>query len=980
MGARPPLVFTIALLLSASSLRAQTDPIPADVRAERILAKTGSGREGDVVCDSLDGSAQALIDLATKLRPESLERATVAFRLAERAARCAGSKAVLAAALVQLSEVLLDRAAVGEALAAAIESREIYQHLDDSSGLATAWNAVGYARYWKDDVDGALADFQRSLELAVSSGNRLAQGRVVHNMGHVLRYRGEYVSALDSYTQALHIFEEIGERRRAASALRYIAVIDRYRGEYADSLDQGLRSLQIGRAIGDQQAIGAALDTMGETYRLMGAYDLALQSFEQALQTRMAVGAELAVMETAHNLGLAHFARGDYELAIDAFKRALHLKRELRVVDESLDAEALRNIGAAAWRLGQHDRAVANFRESLSIARRAGLRPQEAELLSDLGQVALEDGRLAQSAHVLNGSLAIREGLGDRAGVSATLAWLARARLAEHRSSEALDLARRALDYATTHDVPDLLWPAQTAAGTAYLQLGQPDAAKAMFGNAIQSIERLTAGLSGVESFRGRFFENKLSPYHELIGLLLEQHAFGEALEVAERSKARVLTRLLRATRDDYTHLVSADERHEQTRLRDRLRGADREIDREQQKPSKDADRVAALEASRRAAREAIAAFDITLLARHPQLAIVRGEVPVLRVSDARSVLSNPATAILEYVVADRHLFAFLVTTAGGRVMIDARTIDVDSGELTRALERFRVKVSSRDFSVTEDARRFYSTLLGPFGERLGKVSRIIVVPDGPLWNVPFQALLGPDGYVIEAAAVSYAPSITALREIMRLPKPSGPRTLFAMGKSQFESRTGLEPLPDAAGQVRVIRDLYGAARSAAFVDAEATESRFKADAPGYSVLHLATHGVLDEASPLYSHLVLSRSPDGEEDGRLEAWEIMRMKLDADLVVLAACETGRGRIAPGEGMIGMMWALFAAGARSMVVSQFRVESRSATSLLVAFHTRVAGGGDSKAAQLRAAALTLLHNPKYGHPYYWSGFILVGDSD
>jgi CHAT domain-containing protein len=154
----------------------------------------------------------------------------------------------------------------------------------------------------------------------------------------------------------------------------------------------------------------------------------------------------------------------------------------------------------------------------------------------------------------------------------------------------------------------------------------------------------------------------------------------------------------------------------------------------------------------------------------------------------------------------------------------------------------------------------------------------------------------------------------------------------------------------------------------------------FGNDASGYTVLHLATHGVLDEASPLYSHLVLSRSPDGEEGGRLEAWEIMRMKLDADLVVLAACETGRGRIAPGEGMIGMMWALFAAGARSMVVSQFRVESRSATSLLVAFHTRVAGGGDSKAAQLRAAALTLLHNPKYGHPYYWSGFILVGDSD
>jgi len=138
---------------------------------------------------------------------------------------------------------------------------------------------------------------------------------------------------------------------------------------------------------------------------------------------------------------------------------------------------------------------------------------------------------------------------------------------------------------------------------------------------------------------------------------------------------------------------------------------------------------------------------------------------------------------------------------------------------------------------------------------------------------------------------------------------------------------------------------------------------------------------VLDEASPLYSHLVLSPAGDNPgDDGRLEAWEIMRMKLTAELVVLAACDTGRGRIAPGEGVIGMMWALFAAGARSMVVSQFRVESKSATKLLVDFHRRLAAEGGSKTAELRAAAVELLHTARYAHPYYWAGFILVGDPD
>ena len=104
------------------------------------------------------------------------------------------------------------------------------------------------------------------------------------------------------------------------------------------------------------------------------------------------------------------------------------------------------------------------------------------------------------------------------------------------------------------------------------------------------------------------------------------------------------------------------------------------------------------------------------------------------------------------------------------------------------------------------------------------------------------------------------------------------------------------------------------------------------------------------------------------------------MKLTADLVVLAACDTGRGRIAPGEGVIGTMWALFSAGARSMVVSQFRVESKSATKLLVDFHRRLAAEGGSKTAELRAAAMELLRTPRYAHPYYWAGFILVGDPD
>ena len=143
-------------------------------------------------------------------------------------------------------------------------------------------------------------------------------------------------------------------------------------------------------------------------------------------------------------------------------------------------------------------------------------------------------------------------------------------------------------------------------------------------------------------------------------------------------------------------------------------------------------------------------------------------------------------------------------------------------------------------------------------------------------------------------------------------------------------------------------------------------------------MLHLATHGILNDASPMYSHLVLSaEGGSGEEDGLLEAWEVIDLDLEADLAVLSACETGRGRVGAGEGMIGLSWAFFVAGCPTTVVSQWQVESASTTELMLAFHRNLMKG-ESKAQALRSAALKLLGDRRYRHPFYWAGFVVIGE--
>jgi CHAT domain-containing protein len=193
-----------------------------------------------------------------------------------------------------------------------------------------------------------------------------------------------------------------------------------------------------------------------------------------------------------------------------------------------------------------------------------------------------------------------------------------------------------------------------------------------------------------------------------------------------------------------------------------------------------------------------------------------------------------------------------------------------------------------------------------------------------------------------------------------------------------------LHPLPEAEAEVAAVVAAVRTQMKRVLVGREAEEKTFKTLAPQYATIHLATHGLLDNRDPLNSYLLLTKTEgDLENDGSLQAREIMNMHLDADLAVLSACETGNGRISPGEGVIGMSWAFFVAGARSVVVSQWRVNSASTSQLMKNFYQALAKQdnlkGLNKSQALREASLRLQKDRRFRHPFYWSGFVLVSSN-
>jgi CHAT domain-containing protein len=524
-------------------------------------------------------------------------------------------------------------------------------------------------------------------------------------------------------------------------------------------------------------------------------------------------------------------------------------------------------------------------------------------------------------------------------------------------------------------ELPDVQWRALTLVGRLQLARSRPADAREAFDAAIAVIEGMRAQNSGREETRSRFFADRLAPYQERIALALAASNTAEALSFAERSKARALLDVIRGDSLPVTKAMTGEERRRELELRTSLSSANSELGLASQGASPDGARVAGLRRARDAKRLDYEEFQARLYAAHPQLRASRAASPVISTAEAQRLLSRPEAAIVEFVAGLDRTFAFVVTASGLR----AFTLPTTTPELGRYVRRFREQLANRDLRAMDSARALYELVIAPLHDALEGTTELVIVPDGVLWELPFQALQSKARrYLIEDAAVSYAPSMTVLREMMRLRSDSAaPRTLLAFGNPAAGDDRAL---PETEHEVRRLAEVYGAS-SRVHTGADAREDSWKSEAPDYRVVHIAAHGVVDNASPLYSHLLLARPPrGGTEDGLLEAWEIMNVPLKADLVVLSACETARGQIAAGEGILGLMWGVFVAGSPATLVSQWRVESASSTALMVAFHQNwnAGRGGTSKTDALRAAAVAMLRTPEFSHPFYWAGFILAGD--
>ncbi len=775
------------------------------------------------------------------------------------------------------------------------------------------------------------------------------------DLGDVYRAQGSASEALRCYEESRRRAADASDRWDEAWALRSISNLYRDLGDYFRALDFGLQSVRIFREISFHHVAGAGTGYVGVTYEALGDYSSARSSFVESYQSALRY----------HDIGEQERVLGDLgdlSLRTGNAKEALrYLEQALALSDRNLykpfKARILLSLGSAYSQLGRHASALESSTAGRALAQEIGNRPLEAEALAAAGECHLRAGDVARA----EGSFS--RGLELAGQIGLTPAALA---------------ARRGL--------------AETAR-----RRGDLHGALARLRAAMEALEAMRSRLPAPD-LRAGFLQENWRVYEDAVHVLSLLHEREpreghdrEAFQVAERGRARSLLDTLAESKARITKGLTAEQRARQTALQAALSKASTALLKEGSAANRRALEVA---------EKALSDWVLELRRSSPAYLELQYPEPY-DAARAQREAARRGAAILAYALGERRSQAWLVTANGFEmVSLPARAVIEKEVRQFRDLVARRPKDAAGLQAWRANAERLYGMLIEPVRGRLRSGQALIVVPDGILHYLPFETLLEPGPqrrFLIEDHDLTYAPSASSLGS---LPSGAGanPRELLAFGDPEFSpgqarptevarlvrgvydrAGMGLPALPSTRAEVERVAALYPAERRRVYLGRDASEAALKRERlADYRRLHFATHAVLDEQAPARSGVVLSLVDPGDEDGVLQLNEIFNLELDADLVVLSACQTGLGRLVRGEGMIGLTRAFLYAGSPRVVVSLWEVNDLATADFMAAFHQAMRRGAGASAA-LRDAKLSFLRSdtPSYRHPYFWAPFVLVG---
>jgi len=855
-------------------------------------------------------------------------------------------------------------------------ARELFRKTQDPRGEAKTLINLGNLSYLRNDYPAARKSYEQAIGIIRQLKETGAEAQkdmlaAEANLGYINMIAGNRDLALVQFRTALQTARELGNPAIEADNLQNVGNFYQQTGEPDSAVKYYEEAVKICMQIGYFKRAADALREMGTIYRRTGEYDRAYNLTYQALGLllRIKKGDYLpGEGEIYNNLGLLFLDMGNYRSALENFLNGLNAFRYLG--DSIGVGKAGENLGNVYLRLAPGDSSYYDSSQFFyDQARKIGNQPIDlANYYNNLGVLCETRRRYPAARDNYSKAREMYESAKDYVGIARVTNNLANIALIQNDYGTAVKNYESALVGIRKYRRRD--WEASLLAnlGNAQRENRQPDDALRSLNQAVKIVEQLRRGINSQE-FRSQYFENKIAIYEELVDLYVEKGMAREAFKTAERAKARAFLDLLAGAEDiGYRSDLDPEVKALITREKDM---------------EKKIEFLTGDSAQPRAMIEHDSVLKI-LIGVFPDYRTLKSAQPIA-VEELQTRLDN-RTAVVEYFIGPRVGFAFVIT----RDRLGVRRLDADPLTIYGDVDSLR-KIIRAKKDYTFYGRALYDILIAPVRPDIGTADRLCIVPHSALHHLPFATLVvndEPRRLLIEDYDIFYSPSAS----VYALAKEKDRREMVKsaiFAKSSFAEHPDWFdiPLPGTNAEKDSLLAAQVMPGVTVFSDIDSkfppTETNAKRHAGEYDILHFATHGKLDQDSPLDSRIVLSA--DSIEDGNLKVREIFNLKLNAYLVTLSACQTGQvkaftgsGKYALGDELTGLSRAFIYAGAPSVVASLWKVSDAATILLMINFYKNLKNQDKTRA--LCAAQRTLMKNEYYGAPFYWAPFVVIGDGD
>ncbi len=928
--------------------------------------------------------------------PEALNRYQNAIALAEKA----GNWLAKAQALSQEAHVqsyLGHNDLADKQLTEAMRLFKQHEGVRDSvsaRAYGETLNNLAEVSYAKGDFLKSSKQFEEALKIFTTDRKGEAKARLF--LGYIAGGIGDRETALKEITRALELYTEINDKDGEGRALIALGLWHSSR-DIEKSITSHKEALEIFQSIGDRYSEAIARNAVGQGYESIGDQALALDSYQKALRIFEDIAAVDGISTSSFKIARMHARAARFEQALASYDRCLRVSHAAGTV--RTEGFALNEIAAIYVKQGLYDRAAAQYQKVLSFFESIGDLRGQAFALNSYGDFLLQRGQQKKALELYSRALPLSEKVGDE----------------DIRSTSLYNLAR------------------------ANLKIGAVDTALSFIQQSLKLIEDLRSSVRSPE-LRASYFSG-VQKHYELGMEILTQldrlrpgHDFAaQAFLVSEKNRSRLLLDLVNESRANIREGAAKDLLDQERRLGGKIR-LQAQYRMELSLSEKNSARVSEVENELNQLRAEFQDVEAKLRQQNPRLVSLEGAAP-LKLEQIQHELRDNNTMLLEYALGDERSYLWAVTANSFQAyeLPGRKTIEDAARECYKLITTRQGPIDNLNNLQAVDNRALEvrsnlgKMLLGPLVGQLGN-KRLLVVTEGALQYVPFDALVMPNAPMIndksnvpllETNEVVVLPSVSTLIAIRstRHHSSSTSKLLAVLADPVFSAsddrlnsgpaepavakaaneKTENQNFPNAPGIL--IRDgaLVRLTHASEEADAisniapwgttmvakgfDASRETAMSSAVGqYQIIHFATHGFLNSEHPELSGLVFTTTDRNgvKTNGLMPLHDIYSLDLSAELTVLSACQTALGKEIKGEGLVGLAHGFMAAGSKSVVASLWKVDDRATAALMADFYESMLEKGMTPAAALRAAKLKMMRDKQWSAPYYWAGFELQGE--